>query len=260
MLFDTHAHLNDDRYTDDYDEVLARAIENGVEKMLIASYDEPSSARALKLAGKNDHLFCSIGIHPHGASSFNDMILNEFRRMISSSKEKVVAIGEIGLDYFRDLSPREAQREAFVKQMDFAVECGLPFIVHDRDAHFDCMEIIGSFSKSGKLPRNPGILHNYSGSYEMALQLLKYGFYLSFAGPVTFKNARKALEFLPLLPLDRILIETDCPYLTPEPHRGKKNEPAYVKFVAEKIAQMTGKTAGEIEKITFENACRIFNI
>lgn len=260
MLFDTHAHLNDERYDDDYDEVIARSIENGVTRILIASYDEKSSVRALEIAKSNDHLYCSVGVHPHSASSFNDMILDNFRGMIGGNSDKVVAIGEIGLDYYRDLSPREEQKEAFVKQMDFAIDCRLPFIIHDRDAHADCMEIFASFFKAGKLSENPGILHNYSGSHEMALQLLKYGFYLSFGGPVTFKNARRALEFLPLLPLDRILIETDCPYLTPEPFRGKRNEPSYVRYVAERIADIVGKTKEDIEKITFENACRIFKI
>ncbi|MHB1485511.1 MAG: TatD family hydrolase [Saccharofermentanales bacterium] len=260
MLFDTHAHLNDERYDDDYVEVLARAVENGVGKILIASYDEQSSIRSLALAGSDAHLYSSIGIHPHSAVDLNNDVLDRFRNMIAENKGKIVAVGEIGLDYFRDLSPRDIQKAAFISQIDLAIECGLPFIIHDRDAHADCMEIIGSYSKSGKLPENPGIMHNYSGSYEMAQQLLKYGFYLSFGGPVTFKNARKALEFLPMLPLDRILVETDCPYLTPEPFRGKRNEPAYVRYVSDKIAQITGKSAQEIENATFENACRIFLI
>lgn len=260
MLFDTHAHLNDERYDDDYFEVLGRSFENGVGKILIASYDEISSIKSLAITRADARLYSSIGVHPHSAVDLDDELLKRFRSMISENKGKIVAIGEIGLDYFRDLSPRDIQKDAFIKQIDLALECKLPFIIHDRDAHADCMEIIGRYAKSGKLPENPGIMHNYTGSYEMASELLKYGFYLSFGGPVTFKNARKALEFLPLLPLDRILIETDCPYLTPEPFRGKRNEPAYVRYVSDKIAQITGKSTQEIENATFGNACRIFSI
>lgn len=260
MLFDTHAHLNDKRYEEDYDEVLDRALSGGVSKILIASFDEPSSISALEMAKKNSHLYCSIGIHPHDASSFNDSLLVDFRKMVDNNKDKVIAIGEIGLDYHYDLSPRDVQRDVFRKQITFAIDCGLPFIVHDREAHGDCLEIIEAYAKTGVLPENPGIFHCYSGSYEMAKILLAHGFYLSFAGPVTFKNAHKALDFLPGIPLDRILIETDCPYLTPEPFRGKRNEPAYVRYVAEKLAMIYNKTTAEIEDITFENACRLFKI
>jgi len=260
MLFDTHAHLNDKRFSDDLDGVISNASKSGVSKILIASFDMLSSAEALEISKSNNNFYCSIGIHPHDASSFEDSMLENFRLMIDNNRNKVVAIGEIGLDYHYDLSPREIQREVFQKQISFAIECKLPFIVHDREAHGDCLEVIGSFAKKGLLPENPGIFHCYSGSFEMAETLLKYGFYLSFAGPVTFKNAHKTLDFLDRIPLNRILIETDCPYLSPEPFRGKRNEPANVRFVAEKIANICNKTNKEIEDITFENACRIFKI
>lgn len=260
MLFDTHAHLDDKQFQNDFDDVLARAIEQGVSKIMIAACDERSSHESLELAKKDSHLYCTIGVHPHDASTFHNPLLADFQAMIDANPDKIRAIGEIGLDYHYDFSPREVQREVFIKQISLAIDCGLPFIVHDREAHGDCLEIIKSFADSGRLPKMPGIFHCYSGSYEMAKILLDYGFYLSFAGPVTFKNAHKALDFLPKIPLDRILVETDCPYLSPEPFRGKRNEPANVRFVAAKIAEIQHLPVQEIEDITFANACRIFGI
>ncbi len=260
MLFDTHAHLDDKQFRDDLEDVLVRAFDHGVSKILIAACDERTSHESLEIAKKDSRLYCSVGVHPHDASTFHDGFLADFRAMISANPLKIRAIGEIGLDYHYDFSPREVQREVFAKQIAFAAECGLPFIVHDREAHGDCLKIIGALADSGQLPLMPGIFHCYSGSYEMAKILLGYGFYISFAGPVTFKNAHKALDFLPKIPLDRILIETDCPYLSPEPLRGKRNEPANVRFVAAKIAEVNHRSVQEIEEITYKNACRIFNI
>lgn len=260
MLFDTHAHLNDERYDEDLDEVIQRSFSEGTTRILIAAYDMPSSIKAVNIAGKDDRLYCSVGIHPHDAKSFDDSTLPAFERMITENRGKVVAIGEIGLDYYYDFSPRELQREVFLKQIQFAVSQDLPFIVHDRDAHHDCLEIVSSLAAQNQLPAAPGIFHCYSGSFEMAKTLLSMGFYLSFGGPVTFKNAKKAAEFIPSIPLDRILLETDCPYLTPEPLRGKRNEPAYVKYVAERISALYGLSMQEIGEITTANACRIFKI
>ncbi len=260
MLFDTHAHINDKRFSDDYKEVIDRAFAGGVSKILIAGADYESSLSAFEMSKIDQRLYCSLGVHPHDAKYFNDSMLSDFQKMIEENPRKIVAIGEIGLDYYYDYSPRDIQKTAFEKQIEFAVDIGLPIIVHDRDAHGDCIDVIKHYAKSGVLAKNPGIFHCYSGSGEMAKILLNLGFYLSFAGPITFKNAKKALEFLPSIPLDRILIETDCPYLTPEPFRGKRNEPLYVGYVAGKLAEIYGKSIEEIEDITFKNACRIFRI
>jgi len=260
MLFDTHAHLDDEQYRNDLDEVIARAFDQGVSKMVIAACDEKTSQQSLEIAKKDSRLYCTVGIHPQDASAFQDSMLVDFRRMVDDNRDKVVAIGEIGLDYFYESPAREIQRDVFIKQIAFAIDCGLPIIVHDREAHGDCLEIIESFAKAGKLPKNPGIFHCYSGSYEMAKILLGLGFYLSFAGVITFKNAHRAIDLLPRIPLDRLLIETDCPYLSPEPFRGHRNEPANVRFVAQKMAEICQKTVQEIEEITFENACRLFRI
>lgn len=260
MLFDTHAHLDDPQFADDFDDVLKRAHDQGVSKIMLIACDEDSSKASLELAGRSDNLYCSIGVHPHDASSFSDGLLDTFRAMIRGNRDKILAVGEIGLDYHYDFSPRSVQREVFIKQIELAIECKLPFIVHDREAHGDCLEILQSFRKQGRLPESPGIFHCYSGSYEMAKILLGYGFYLSFAGPVTFKNAHKALDFLPNIPLDRLLVETDCPYLAPEPLRGKRNEPSYVRFVAAKMAEACHIPVEEMEAVTFQNACRVFGI
>ncbi|MHB1452463.1 MAG: TatD family hydrolase [Saccharofermentanales bacterium] len=260
MLFDTHAHLNDERFRQDYEETLARAAAAGVVKILIASYDEESSVASLKLARAGDGLYCSLGIHPHDAVNYNASAGDKIRSLIAGNGDKVVAIGEIGLDYHYDLSPRDLQRDAFEAQIRIASANNLPFIVHDREAHGDVLRIIEDCGREGILRADPGVFHCYSGSAEMAHRLLELGFYISFAGPVTFKNARRSAEVMAMVPMDRILIETDCPYLSPEPFRGKRNEPAYVRFVAEKLAEIKGISAEDAGTSTFRNACRLFAI
>ena len=260
MLFDTHTHLDDRQFTDDFDAVVQRALDQGVSKMMIIACEEASSKLSLELSKKDSHLYCSIGVHPQDASTWREPLLDDFRQMIKANPDKIRAIGEIGLDYHYEFSPRDVQREVFKKQIELAAECGLPVIVHDREAHGDCLEIIQSFAKAGRLPAMPGVFHCYSGSYEMAKLLLGIGFYISFAGPITFKNAHRAVELLPQIPLDRLLIETDCPYLAPEPMRGHRNEPSYVRFVAAKVAEIHHLPVSEIEEITTANACRLFGI
>jgi TatD DNase family protein len=260
MLFDTHTHLDDKQFADDFDAVVQRALEQGVSRMMIIACEEASSKLSLELSKKSSHLYCSIGVHPQDASTWREPLLDEFRQMIRANPDKIRAIGEIGLDYHYEFSPRDVQREVFIKQIDLAIDCGLPVIVHDREAHGDCLEIVQSFAKAGRLPAMPGVFHCYSGSYEMAKLLLGIGFYISFAGPITFKNAHRAVELLPQIPLDRLLIETDCPYLAPEPMRGHRNEPSYVRFVAEKVAELHHLPVSDIEEITTANACRLFGI
>lgn len=254
MLFDTHAHFNDAQFDEDRIEAIGRAKKNGVEYILTVSSDIASSIENVSLTQNHDIFYAAIGVHPHSVIDLNNNIISALTDF--SSYPKVVAIGEIGLDYFYDNSPREAQKIWFSKQISLARNVKLPIIVHDRDAHEDTMNILRS-EKAGEVG---GVLHCYSGSVEMARELLNMGFMISFAGPVTFKNANKLLEVAKYVPDDMLLIETDCPYLAPEPYRGKRNESAYVKYTAEKIAELRGKSFDYIAEKTTSNAKRLFRI
>jgi len=254
MLFDTHAHFNDAQFDDDRIDAIERAKKNGVEYILTVSSDVASSVENVALSQNHDIFYAAVGVHPHNVIDLNNNIISALTDF--SSYPKVVAIGEIGLDYFYDNSPREAQKIWFSKQISLARNVKLPIIVHDRDAHEDTMNIL----KSEKASEVGGVLHCYSGSVEMARELLNMGFMISFAGPVTFKNANKLLEVVKYVPDDMLLIETDCPYLAPEPYRGKRNESAYVKFTAEKIAKLRGKSFDYIAEKTTSNAKRLFRI
>ena len=253
MLVDTHAHLQVEAFND-IKAVLSRAFDNGVEKIFCIGYDYESSVTAVNLAGKHREIFAVIGVHPHDAKELDDEMLAKLYDL--GKKPKVVAIGEIGLDYYRNLSPKEVQRKAFQEQLKLAKELNKPVVIHDRDAHQEVMEIL----KAEKGGSNGGIMHCYSGHLPLAVELMKMGFYISFAGPVTFKNAKKAHEVAAKIPLERLLVETDCPYLTPEPFRGKINEPANVLFVAEKIAELRKKTTQEIAYHTTLNAHSVYNL
>ncbi|MGN1001495.1 MAG: TatD family hydrolase [Oscillospiraceae bacterium] len=252
MFFDTHAHYDDERFDADRDELLAGLPEAGVELVLNPGCDEPTSRAAVALAEKFDHVYAAVGWHPHEADSYNDESAALIRRW--AAHPKVKAIGEIGLDYFYDFSPREKQREVFAAQLALAKELALPVIIHDRDAHGECMEIIGD------CPGVRGVFHCYSGSAEMARRLLDMGWYLSFTGAITFKNARKALEAIAVCPLDRIMIETDSPYLAPVPHRGERNDSRMLPYMAQVIADVKGISPEEAARITLENGRRFFGI
>lgn len=254
MLFDTHAHLNDPKFAEDLPETLERAKVNGVEFIVNVGYDLPSSRKAVELAQQYDQCYAAVGIHPHDAKTVQEETLDELKKL--AQKAKVVAIGEIGLDYYRNLSARDKQQEVFRQQISLAKELKLPIIIHDRDAHGDTMQIL----KEVKAGEYGGILHCFSGSWEMARQCIKLGFKISLAGPVTFKNATRLQDIAKLLPLDHLLVETDCPYLAPEPHRGKRNEPAYVRHVAEKIAELKKISLEELAQITTANALAVFKI
>lgn len=254
MLIDTHAHLQDEDLKKDLQQVLNRAREAGVEKIICVGYDLASSQEALLLARKYHEVHAVVGIHPHDAQSLNPDVKEKIFSM--ARDQRVVAIGEIGLDFYRDLSPRDIQRQAFREQIKMAQEIGKPIVIHDRDAHQEVMEII----KAEKAGRNQGIMHCYSGALPMAAELIKLGFYISFAGPLTFKNAHKAHEVAAKIPMDRILVETDCPYLSPEPFRGKLNEPANVKYVAAKLAELRNKSADETAYLTNLNARKVYRI
>lgn len=254
MLFDTHAHFNDEKFNDDRDETIERAFKNGVKYILNVSCSLESSADSISLAHKFDFVYAAVGIHPHDVEGIDDSAVSTLADF--ALDKKVVAIGEIGLDYYYENSPRELQRYWFAQQIRLAKRLKLPIIVHDRDAHEDTFNIIRK-EEAGEVG---GVFHCYSGSVEMAKELIKNNFYIAIGGAVTFKNARKVVDVAGFVPDDRLLIETDCPYITPEPYRGKRNESSYVRFVAEKIAQIRGVSVEDIGRITTENAKKLFGI
>lgn len=254
MLFDTHAHLQNELLEDQFEQIMERARQAGVEKIACVGYDLPSSQQALKLAQKHEEICAVAGVHPHDAKDLDESSLAELYQL--ARDPQVVAIGEIGLDYYRDLSPRDLQQKAFIAQIKLAREVGKPIVIHDRDAHQDVFDII----KQEGGGKDGGIMHCYSGNLPLAIEFMKRGFYISFAGPLTFKNSRRAQEVASKISLDRILVETDCPYLTPEPYRGKTNEPAYVRYVADKLAELRGRNKDEMAFMTYRNACEAYRI
>lgn len=253
MLFDSHAHLDDNRFTGEVEEVIARAIDNGVTGIINAGACMPSSARSVALAEKYAGIYAAVGIHPHDAK---DAVERDYEQLAKWTQQvKVVAIGEIGLDYYYDHSPRDIQQAVFIRQLNVARECNMPVIIHDRDAHGDIMNILRKEAKG-----MTGVMHCFSGSMEMAREIVKLGFYVSFAGPVTYKNSTKLKEIAATIPLDRLLVETDSPYLTPYPYRGRRNEPAYVRFVAEEVAALRGMELTDLAAAATENVKRLFSI
>ncbi len=253
MYFDTHAHYDDSRFDADRDELLGKMPKNGVELILNPGCDEVSSLAAVDFAVRYGHVYAAVGWHPENADSFDCESMEKLRRWVRYPK--VVAIGEIGLDYYyEDGADRHTQKRVFYSQLELARELGLPVIVHDREAHADSLEAARTF------PGLRGVFHCYSGSAEMACQLVNLGWYLSFTGAITFKNARRALEVLEVCPMDRIMLETDSPYLAPVPHRGHRNDSTLLPFVAKVIAGVKGLSAEEVAAITLENGKRFFGI
>ena len=253
MLFDTHAHYDDERFDGDREALLAGMPEKNVGLIVNPGCDIPSSRTAVALAESFDFVYAAVGIHPENCGDFAPGMIDRLRQM--AKNPRVVAIGEIGLDYYwAENPPRELQQEVLRRQLGLAEELDLPVIIHDRDAHGDTLDIVREF------PRVRGVFHCFAGSAEMARELIKMGWMLSFNGAVTFKNAKKAPEVIAAVPLEKLMIETDAPYLTPVPHRGERNDSSYVRFVAEKIAQIKGLTPEEVEKATWENGRRFFGI
>ena len=253
MLADSHAHIDDERFDADREEVVARALAAGVSLIVNIGADMASSARSVALAEKYPGIYAAVGMHPHDSQ---DMKENDYRQLEQwANHPKVVAIGEIGLDYHYDLSPRPVQKEVFLRQLDVARKTGKPFIIHEREAHADMLDIIRYAARGLN-----GVFHCFSGSVETAREYLKMGFYISVAGPVTFPKSVKTKEVAKAVPLDRLLVETDSPYLTPQPFRGKRNEPAYVRLVAEEIANLRDISLAELAETTTANVRRLFNI
>ena len=252
MYFDTHAHYDDARFDEDREALLAGLRAQGVALVLNAASDMASSEKAMALAQAHDFIYCSVGVHPHEAEGMRDEDFDTLRTWLKHPK--VRALGEIGLDYYYDNSPREVQKKRFAEQLALAHELDVPVIIHERDAHEDCMNILRAAAPVR------GVFHCYSGSLEMAKELVKRGFYLSFTGAITFKSARRALETIAWMPMERIMIETDCPYLTPVPFRGRRNDSSYVRLVAEKIAEVRQMHAGDVAAATMANGKRFFGI
>ncbi|WP_057915381.1 TatD family hydrolase [Peribacillus muralis] len=254
MLFDTHVHVNADQFNEDLEEVIERAKEAGVNNMVVVGFDRPTIKRAMELVETYDFMYAAVGWHPVDAIDMTEDDLRWIEEL--SSHPKVVAIGEMGLDYHWDKSPKEVQVEVFRKQIRLAKKVGLPIVIHNREATADIVRIL----KEEEASSVGGIMHCFSGSAETALECINMNFYISLGGPVTFKNAKKPKEVAAAVPLDRLLIETDCPYLAPHPFRGKRNEPSYVKLVAEQIAEIKQLTIEEVSQATTENAKKLFGI
>ncbi|TMU82938.1 TatD family deoxyribonuclease [Bacillus sp. BHET2] len=254
MLFDTHVHLNAEQFDEDLEEVISRAREAGVEHMVVVGFDRPTINRAMELIGQYEFLYAAIGWHPVDAIDMKEEDLSWIEEL--SAHPKVVALGEMGLDYHWDKSPKDVQKEVFRKQIQLAKKVKLPIVIHNRDATQDIVDIL----REERAEEVGGIMHCFSGSPEIAQECVEMNFYISLGGPVTFKNAKKPKEVAKEIPLEKLLIETDCPYLAPHPNRGKRNEPAYVKLVAEQIAELKEMSIEEVANITTENAKRVFNI
>ena len=253
MLFDTHAHMDDHAFDEDRAALLADLPNQGIRLLMNPGCSLASSYNTDKLSREYDYIYAAVGSHPDVADEVNEEVLEEYRKLCKLNP-KIRAIGEIGLDYHYEDIPRQIQLKAFRMQMELARELGLPVIVHERDAHEDGMKVVDEF------PDVTGVFHCYSGSAEMAKELVKRGWYIGFTGVLTFKNARKAIEVASSIPLDRIVLETDCPYMSPEPFRGKRNDPGKLYRMAEKLAEVRGLTLEEIHTITTENGKRLYRI
>lgn len=253
MLFDTHAHYDDERFDGDRDALLASMPERGVELIVNPGCTVKTSRTAVELAARFAHVYAAVGIHPENCHDFTPAQIDDLRAL--AARPKVVAIGEIGLDYYWEQNPpREFQQEVFRDQLALAQELGLPVIVHDRDAHADCLAIVKEF------PQVRGVFHCFSGSVEIAQELIKRGWYLGFDGPLTYKNAKKTVEVAKIVPLDRVLLETDSPYMAPVPVRGTRNDSRNVSHIAAKFAEIRGMSTDEIIALTNENGRRFFGI
>ncbi len=252
--FDSHCHVDEDQFNDDRNTVLVHMREHGITRFAVIGSDMETSRHAIGFAKVHQGAIAVGGVHPHEAKGFREEDCEEIRRWWNAGD--IRAIGEIGLDYYYDLSPREVQRTVCIRQMELAWELGAPVVYHIRDAHGEMLEIM----RSMKAKLTEGIIHCFSGSTETAKEYLKLGYYISFAGPLTFKKAPRLQEAAKIVPKDRLLIETDSPYMAPEPVRGRRNEPANVRYVGMKLAELRGETPDEVAAYTTENAMRVYGI
>ena len=253
MLFDTHVHMDDRAFEADRETLLEGLPEQGIGLVMNPGCSLASSEAASELAKRYGFLYAAVGSHPDAADEVNPEVLDRYRELIRENP-RIKAVGEIGLDYYYEDIPREIQKQAFRTQLELAREMNLPVIVHEREAHEDGMNLIREF------PEVRGVFHCYSGSLEMAKELVRRGWYVGFTGVLTFKNARKALEVAAGVPLDRIVLETDCPYMSPEPYRGKRNDPSRLPYMARKLAEVRGLSYEDISRITVENGKRLYRI
>lgn len=257
-LFDSHSHLNDEKFDEDREEQIKKIRESGVSNFITAGYSVESSKKALEIAKKYDFIYTTAGVSPNDIPQTEEELwkqLAEIEKIVEKNKDKICAIGEIGLDYYWNTDNKELQKKAFIEQIKIANKYNLPIVIHTREAVMDTLQIL----KENKVTKT-GVFHCCPQNRELIKEGLKLGFYISFAGPITFKNSKNAEEMINLVPNDRILIETDSPYLAPEPVRGTRNTPANVKYIAQKIADVKGLTLEEVEKITFENTKNILYI
>lgn len=253
-LVDTHCHLDDEAFTRDIADVIKRAVAAGAGRIIVPAIGLENVQAVLALADRFPMVYAAVGIHPNSAAGWQDDRVAELRRL--ACHDKVVAIGEIGLDYYWDKTPIEVQHRALRQQLALAAELKLPVIIHNREASRDVLRLLADSPLAGR--EEPGVLHSFSGDWEVAETALTMGYYLGFTGPLTYKKADELREIAARAPLDRILIETDAPYLTPEPHRGRRNEPAYVRLVAERLAELRGLSLAEIGQTTTANSRRLF--
>jgi len=253
-LFDTHAHLHFPDFAADFEAVLARARAAGVRAMVTIGTDVETSRAAIAIAAREPDVWAAVGIHPHDADGADDAALAEIERLAAAPR--VVAIGEMGLDYFRNLSPRDAQARCFDAQLDLARRVGKPVLVHCRDAHDDTLAALAR-ADAGRIG---GIMHCFSGDANVARRCLDLGLTISIAGPVTYPNARTLPDVVRLVPADRLVVETDCPYLPPQPYRGKRNEPSYVAITAARVAELRGETLDALGPVMTANARRLFRL
>lgn len=256
LLYDTHAHLNDEAFQEDAEAALQRALDAGVQKLNIVGCDPASSEQAVAMALAHSAVYAVVGVHPSDADQYDGAFEEQLRRW--AALEKVVAIGEIGLDYhYEDDIAHDIQQDVFRRQVRLAEELQLPIVIHSRDAMEDTLSVLREVKPEGNYR---GVFHCFSGSWEQAQLCLELGFYLGFDGPLTFKNSKKPVRVAREMPLDRILIETDCPYMAPEPKRGRRNEPAYVAHIAAKLGEIREISPEEAARITYENGCRLFGV
>ena len=253
-LFDTHAHINDDRFDNDREEMLRSCFESGVKYILCPAIDRATTESAIALADVYDEVYAAAGVHPHEAKDATEEDF-EYFKAVALSHPKVMAIGEIGLDYHYDFSDRETQMRVFRRQLELARDVDKPIIIHDREAHGDIIDTLRNCGKG-----NRGVFHCFSGSYETAKEAIAMGFYISFAGPVVFPKSANLKEVAKKIPLEYLLIETDSPYLTPPPFRGRRNDPSKTRFVAEEIAALRGMDADELATVALENGKRCFGL